>query len=337
LYLKNQRRLEMKTLSFDQKRELLFASERIVREAGEEILAQRGTKIFDTVDYKGHESSNIDIFARERVQAAIDRYLPELEGIVRFELRPFSKTLIEVDEHQPFVLIVDEIEGTTNTKRCLAAALEYQPLALVSLALSTSERLKDLVLSAVYTLDQGEVFSALCVDGDNFLTFRNGQVIQPSLVISTRGDSRKRILVVGYSNSHRIKKGEVEQALCDKKLKVYDGCRASGVDIINLLRNAIDAYIDLRHYWSTKDEQGKEKEAMLQVYDIAGVIPVAEGCGMKVTDAEGRSWWEYNLEDTIPLIVARPDIHQLILDTIKPFVEKWKGGEKNEVPSNQIL
>ena len=30
-------------------------------------------------------------------------------------------------------------------------------------------------------------------------------------------------------------------------------------------------------------------------------------------------------EDTIPLIVARPDIHQLILDTIKPFVKKWKG------------
>lgn len=314
----------METLSFNQKRDLLFALEKVARETGEEILTQRGKNIFDTVDYRGHESSIIDNFARERMQAALDRYLPQLEGIVRFELRPFSKALLESEKHQNFVLIIDEIEGTTNTKRCLAATLEYRPLALVSLALSLSESLNDLILSAVYAFDQGEVFSALCVADDNFLAFRNGQIIQPALVMPTLGDSRKRILVVGYSNSHRLKKGEVEQALYDKRLKVYDGCRASGMDIINLLRNATDAYIDLRHYWSTKDEKGQEKEAMLQVYDIAGVIPIAEGCGIKVTDAEGKSWREYNLEDTIPLVVARPDIHQLILDTIKPFVEKWK-------------
>ncbi len=318
----------MKTLSFDQKRDLLFALGYVVKEVGEEILTQRGSNIFDTADYKGHESSSIDIFARERVQAALDRHMPDLEGVVRFELRPFSKTLIEAKEHQHFVLIIDEIEGTTNTKRCLAAALEYRPLAIVSLALCTSESLQDLILGTVYTFDQGEVFSALRVSDNNFLVFRNNQIVQPSSVVSTRGDSRKRILVIGYSNSHRIEKGQLEQALYDQRLKVYEGCRASGMDIINLLRNGNDAYVDLRHYWSTKSDKGQEKEAMLQVYDIAGVIPIAEGCGMKVTDAEGRSWREYNLEDTIPLVVARPDIHQLILDTIKPFVEKWKGERK---------
>lgn len=310
-------------LSFDQRRDLLFCFEKIAREAGEEILTQRGLQIFDTVDYRGHESSNIDNFARKVIQSAIDRYLPNFEGILRFELHPYSKTLIETEKHQPLVLIIDEIEGTTNTKRCLASNFEYRPQALISLALSTSENLKDLILSAVYTLDQGEVFSALKVD-ENFLSFRNGQLIHPFLVTSTQGDSRKRVLVIGYSNSHRLKKGEIEQALYDKKMKVYDGCRASGMDIINLIRNQNDAYVDLRHYWSTKDEQGREKEAMLQIYDVAGVIPIAEGCGMKVSDAEGRSWREYNLENTIPLVIARPDIHQLILETIKPFIEKWK-------------
>jgi len=316
----------MKTLVFDKKKELLFALEKVVRETGREIIGQRGTSIFDTSDYKGHESSIIDSFARERMQAALDRHLPEFEGVIRFELRPFNKTLIEAQEHRPLVLIIDEIDGTTNTKRCLAANLEYRPMALVSLALSTSESLKDLVLGVVYTFDQDEVFSALCVSDDNFFGFRNGQVIKPSLILPTLGDSRRRILVVGYSNSHRLQKGEVEQALYDKKLKVYDGCRASGMDIINLIRNATDAYVDLRHYWSTKDEQGKEKEAMLQVYDVAGVIPVAESCGMRVTDAEGRSWREYGLNDTIPLVVARPDIHELILETVRPFIEKWKQG-----------
>lgn len=313
----------MKILSFDQKRDLLFALEKVIKKIGEEIINPRGTKIFDTVDYKKHESSSIDIFARERMQIALDRHLPELKGIVRFELKPYRKTLIET-EKQPFVLIINEIEETTNTKCCLVAALEYRPLGLISLALSTNKSLKDLVLSAVYTFDQGEVFSALCVSDDDFLTFRNGQVISPATVVSTQGDSHKRILVIGYSNSHRLKKGEVEQVLYDKGFKVYDGCHASGMDVISLLRNATDAYVDLRHYWSTKDRLGQEKEAMLQAYDIAGVISIAEGCKIKVTDAEGRSWREYNLEDTIPLIIAKPDIHQLILDTIKPFVEKWK-------------
>ncbi|HOK35074.1 MAG TPA: inositol monophosphatase family protein [Candidatus Pacearchaeota archaeon] len=315
----------MGKLSFSKKRDILFALEKIVRKTGEDILTQRGAKIFDTLDYKGHESSVIDNFARERMQAAIDSYLPELEGIVRFELRPFTKTLLETEEHQNLVLIIDEIEGTTNAKRCLAAAFEYQPLAIVSTALSLSENLKDLILSAIYTLDQGEVFSAINISDNDFLAFHNNRIISPSSIVLTQGDSRKRILVVGYSNSHRLQKGEVEQALYDKKLKVYDGCRASGMDIINLIRNSVDAYIDLRHYWSTKDEKGEEKEAMLQIYDVAGVIPIAEGCGLKVTDAEGKSWREYNLNDTIPLVISRPDIHQLILDTIKPFIEKWKG------------
>lgn len=301
----------------------MFAIETVAEEVGEEILTQRDMRIADTSDYKGHESSTIDGFARERLQAALDRHVPDFEGIARFELRPFSKTLLEAKTHSRLVLIIDEIEGTTNTKRCLASGFEFKPQALVSIAISLSENLKDLVLGAVYTLDNGEVFSALRADGNDFLAFHGKRVINPQMVIQTRGDSRKRILVIGYSNSHRSQKGEVEQALYDKGLKVYDGCRASGMDVINIVRNLYDAYVDLRHFWSTKKD-GQESEAMLQVYDIAGAVPIAEGCGLMVTDAEGKPWQEYGLEDTIPLVVARPDIHGIILKTIFPFIEKWK-------------
>lgn len=317
----------MNDLTVDQKRKYMLALETTVREVGEQILSQRGTGIADTHDYKGHESSTIDVYARERMQALLDRHIPDFEGIIRFELRPYTKTLIETQEHRHLVLIIDEIDGTTNTKRCLAANLEYRPLAIVSVALSTSESLKDLVAGVVYALDQGDVFSAFRVEGTNFLAFHNRLLIDPEAIVQTRGDSRKRVLVIGYSNSYRLKKGELEQALYDQKVKVYEGCRASGMDIINMLRNYADAYIDLRHYWSTKDDQGEEKEAMLEVYDIAGVIPIAEGCGLIVTDAEGKSWEGYSLEDTMPLVVARPDIHSLILETIRPLVEEWKGGK----------
>jgi len=316
----------MSALTFEKKRDLLFALEKVVAEVGQAILGHQGSKIFDTGDYKGHDSSSIDTFAREQMQAALDRHAPEVEGTIRFELKPIVKSFIEAETHDPLVLIIDEIEGTTNTKRCLASSLGHRPQALISVALSTSESLRDLVIGVVYTLDQGEVFSALRVSEDHFLAFRDQKIIVPSTVITSRGDSRKRILVIGYSNSYRIKKGELEQALYDKGLKVYDGCRASGMDTINLIRNGTDAYVDLRTFWSTKNQKGHEQEAMLQVYDIAGVIPIAEGCGMKVTDAEGKSWQEYNLESSIPLVIARPDIHQLILDTIRPLVDRWKQG-----------
>jgi fructose-1,6-bisphosphatase/inositol monophosphatase family enzyme len=314
-----------KNLSFSEKRTFLSALEKIVKEAGEQILTQRGTEIGDTHDFKGHESSVIDAFAREKIYAAIERHLHHFEGIIRTELLPFIRTLIEVSEHNQLVLIIDEIEGTTNTKRCLTANLEYRPLAAVSVALSLSESLKDLVVGAVYTLDRGEVFSAFRVDENDFLAFHNHRRIDPEEVIHIRGDSKKRVLVIGYSNSHRLEKGELEQVLYDQEMKTYEGCRASGMDIVNLLRNHSDAYIDLRHYWSTKDSQNQEKEAMLQIYDIAGIVPIAEGCGLKVTDAEGKSWKDYNLDDTIPLIVSRPAVHQEIINAIKPLVEKWKG------------
>lgn len=316
----------MLELNVRKKMELMLALEMVAKEAGEEIMNKWCEKIFDTHDYKGHESSSIDDYAREKVQAALDRYFPEFEGTVRFELRPYTKALIEVEQHQPLVLIIDEIDGTTNTKRCLASNLEYRPQAVISIALSLSESLKDLIIGVIYTLDQRELFSAFRVTDEEFLSFYNQKLISPESIIHTKGDSRKRVLVIGYSNSHRLKKGELEQILYGQKFRVYEGCRASGMDIVNLIRNHNDAYIDLRHYWSTKDEKGKEKEAMLEVFDIASVLAIAEGCGLKITDAEGKSWKDYCLEDTIPLVIARPDIHQAILETIKPLVEKWKNG-----------
>lgn len=311
-------------LDVNQKRSLMIALEKVVAETGKHVLTQRGTEISDTHHFKGHESSTIDAYAREMMQAAIDHHIPEFEGVVYFELRPYNRSIVGEKDHRNWALIIDEIEGTTNAKRCLAGPLPHRPSSLVSAALSMSDSLRDLIAGAVFTLDTEEVFSAFCVAGNQWMAFHNQKMLLPETFANAKGDSQKRVLVIGYSNSHRLKKGELEQALYDRGLRVYEGCRSSGMDIIYLLRNGIDAYIDLRHFWSTKNKEGKEKEAMLQVYDIAGVIPIAEGCGLKVTDASGNSWQGYNLEHTIPLVVSRPDIYEMIIEIVRPFAEKWK-------------
>lgn len=309
-------------MRFDEVKAFHHAMTHIVQAVGENLLLS--TRIVeDTHDYKGHESSSLDDVARQLMQEYLNKYLEDFEGTVRLELRPYAITLLEKTTHNPLTMIIDEIEGTTNTKRCMASNFDYRPQALISMALSFSDSLKDLAVGSVYTLDRGEVFSAFKVDA-HFLAFHNNQIIYEDEIVKTKGDSKKRVLVIGYSNSHRLQKGQLEQALYDSGLKVYEGCRSSGMDVINIIRNSADAYIDLRSFWSAKDDEGHEKEAMLQTYDIAGVIPIAEGCGLKVSDAEGNPWRNYELEDQIPLVVSRPDIYDKIISVVKPLAEKWK-------------
>lgn len=313
-------------VSYEDARQYLFAIEAITRGVGEALLGlnwQSG-RITDTHDIRGHESSTIDAFARERIVTLIEQFLPNFHGDIRLELDPYHRQPIgAASNKRPLMLIIDEIEGTTNAKRCQASVFDYRPHSGISIALSTSGRLGDLIASSFYALDQGEVFSAISVGSGCYAALRDRTLIDPADIVETRGDSKRRIIVAGYSNGHRLKKGELEQVLYDCGLKVYDGCRASGMDIINLVRNSFDAYVDLRHFWSTKAADGREKEAMLQVYDIAGVIAFAAGCGLAVSDATGGRWQNYAVEDTIPLVVARPDIHQQILDTIAPLVASW--------------
>ncbi|MCX6809714.1 MAG: hypothetical protein NTZ65_03140 [Candidatus Berkelbacteria bacterium] len=236
--------------------------------------------------------------------------------------------MVENTTHNPMYLVCDELEGTTNAKRCFSSPIKHRPQSTVSMALLSAKNLGSLVASAVYLLNhapgEGRVYSAVLIEHDQYLVTLDRTELPAKSIVNTHGDSINRILVIGYSNTHRRKKGDVEQLLADQKFRIYDGCRASSMDVINIIRNEYDAYVDLRHFWSTKGSDGVEKEAMLEVYDIAGVLPIALGCGLTVTDATGNSLNGYELDATIPLVIARPDIHEKILETIQPLVQEWK-------------
>ena len=301
----------------------LFSIEKIVKDVGKTLLETNFKEISDTHTYNGHESSTLDETARELMQNAIERYLPLFQGIIRCELRPFKKTSLESPKDESLCLIIDELDGTTNTKRAFSGAIRTRPVASISVALSASENIGDIAVGAVFTLDTDDIFSSMKVGRELFLAFHNGRILDPQKLKYTQGDSKKRVCVAGYSNSHRKKKAELEDALWTRGFRPYEGCRASSMDVINIIRNGFDAYIDMRHFWSTKDERGEEKESMLQAYDIAGVLPTAIGCGLAVTDAEGNNVAKYTLRDTIPLIIARADILETILTATRPLVFEW--------------
>jgi len=102
------------------------------------------------------------------------------------------------------------------------------------------------------------------------------------------------------------------------------------MDIINIYRNAYDAYIDVRAAWPgdtelfVPDNDGKPKvkqNAMLQAYDISAVLPFALGVGFYATDVWGENLEKYDLNSQIPLVIARNGLLlEQILETIAPLV-----------------
>lgn len=304
----------------------------VVKKSGQAILAYRGP-ISDTGEHFGHELSTIDEYARSIVIKYLDELLPNIDGIRRFELRPVDIKALDSDEHREqkgarrLVLIIDEIDGTANTKRELANLREGDiplPQASTSIGVCKGKNIGSVQVGAIYTFDTGEVFSALRT-GSTFLTFKNDRLIRSSEHTEIYGDSVARIIIAGYSNSNRFEKAKWESAVYQTGIKPYEGSRSSSIDVINIIRGRFDAYVDARALW------GADSGAKLQAYDISASIPIALGAGFTVSDCDGNSWGKYNLNDSIPLVVSRSKtLHRRILSAVEPLVEELrtaKGGE----------
>lgn len=304
----------------------------VVIQAGESILSYRGP-IIDTGTHHGHEQSTIDNHARSVVNNLLDQAFPDIEGIRRFEDRPINIKLLsshahdhtDNNAHTSFVFIIDEVDGTTNTKRVLANLKEGEtprPDAATSIAICSDEKLGSLQVSAIYTFDSKDCFSAMRV-GNGFIAFRNDRILRQTEYGEALGDSASRIIVAGYSNNNRLEKGKWEDQLYNTaKLRVYEGCRASTIDIIKIIRGEYDAYVDPRALW------GKESGAKLQAYDISGAIGIALGAGFEVSDVYGNSWTQYDLNSEIPIVISRSkQLHAKILKVIEPLLSM---GSQNE-------
>lgn len=299
----------------------------VVRKAGEHILSYRGL-VYDTGVQYGHEASNIDDYATSVVSTLLDEMYENVDGIRRFEHRQVDITVKNKTDVRPsgkLVFIIDEIDGTTNTKRVLSNlqpfSAEPHPQAGTSIAICTGENLDTLRTGAIYTFDTGETFSAQRVAEDYFFAFRNGIKInfEDRQFENAKGDSVNRIMVIGYSNKNRLEKGRWEDKLHNKaKFRVYEGCRASSIDVINMTRGNFDAYVDARALW------GEKSGAMLQAYDISAAIAIAKGYGFIVTDVFGEPYQKYGLNDAIPIVISRSQmIHEKILETIRPLTKRY--------------
>lgn len=308
----------------------------VVKTAGEAILNFEGS-IYDMGESHGQDESSLDEEARNLVNKLLDKTFPLIGGVRRFELRPINVIRLG-DETNPKTLcfIIDEIDGTTNTKRELAMRglmKDLVPRGGVCIAISETESLAGIQVGAVFAMDRRTVYTASHIGGGSFHSYQGNERIMDDTHGLQRGDDKVRIMCVGYSNRNRLNKGFIEYALFNAaELVTYgDGVRSSSMDIINIFRNAYDAYVDVRAIWPQltelliNDGEGNPKvkeNAMLQAYDVSAVLPFALGVGFYATDVWGNSLGKYDLNSQIPLVIARNGIIQeQILETIKPLVD----------------
>lgn len=315
--------------SFNLLRQYMFALEDVVREVAEKIRAYKGP-VQDIKHIRGHEESSLDTLAYEWAMGSLRKnlgrfhdddqfkgqYLCELHELE--DLPPREPTGTAEDKRQVFR--IDEIDGTTNTKRNKASKLCYAPNASVSIALCDDESMGSIKLGTVCDLQNMNIFSGMLVDGE-YMTFCNRVLLDPKDFEEKHGDTSTRIMVVGYSNRERIKKGHLEQAILEadktkKDFRIYDGSRSSSIDILNIIRNQFDAYIDPRAIWP-------DSGAMLYPYDIAGVIPIAYGCGLEISDIYGEPIGNHSgRNEPLHIIIARKGLKDTLVKILEPFLKR---------------
>lgn len=298
---------------------------RVASEGAGKILNFDG-QIMDIEIKHGHELSSIDEFARSTINNLLDREFPNIEGTRRFEYMPYDFKIIHEansdnlpsEKSRKYVLILDEIDGTTNCKRELANRRGNEtptPHSTTSIAVCRNTSVDSAVVGVMHTFDTRDTYSAFRI-GNVCFSFKNEEIAQTKEYQNVKGDTATRVIVAGYSNKNRLEKGKWEDALYNKgKLRVYEGSRASSIDVINIIRGQYDAYIDPRALW------GKQSGAMLQAYDVAAAVPIARGYGFEVTDVYGKTLSSYKLNDAIPIVISRSkELHRKILDTITPLL-----------------
>lgn len=315
--------------------------EKLVQAVGDEVKALTEAQDKKNEDH-GHQSSSVDEFASNTMTFQLNRIYNlshlkdwnmwlQYEDVVAFASADGASATVEDAAFAP-VAVIDEIDGTTNTKRACAGHLPFElPKSAVTIAVK-HDRMSDIFeVGAIYAMDTRQVFSGIWSEGE-YAAYCDGKLIEVGSCDMPKGDSKMRIIVPCYSNVHYEHSAEIMTAIDSglagshdaKQSECYGGCRSSTMDIIDILRNLYDAYVDIRADWTLESEL--RTNSVLRLYDIAAVVPIAQGAGLKVAFSDGRDFSLTGLETDGPVavVIGRPIIVDEILESIRPIVSRFK-------------
>jgi fructose-1,6-bisphosphatase/inositol monophosphatase family enzyme len=256
-----------------------------------------------------------DFFARYGIKADVS-----------FETEEGCFIAIEVANGCRLRLIIDPIDGTKACDNWKAGGDCPLPApgSAVSIA-AVCPVVGEIVASAVYCFDLGEVFSSVYLGPDEvgrpqYASFRNETVLPRLGMLEENAISAKRRVLCGdYNSKALVELARLKLALMEKGLNPTFGglTGSSATDMINVVRGSFCVCLDCRAlcgkggsvpYW----------------YDIAGSEPVARGRGLTVfvTDSEGKalSGGDHEIRTPVGFVVARPGLEDIVVEAIRATV-----------------
>jgi fructose-1,6-bisphosphatase/inositol monophosphatase family enzyme len=313
---------------------------KVVRIAGLKIM-DFAEQVKDTQEFHGHSSSTIDAHAEvvmtgtfaevyERHRRSLGDWAINLEyedAAAWLAAAGYFPTEEERAAHP--VAIIDEIDGTTNVKRAVAAPLlaNKNPKSAVCIALKRTRDSSDIECGAIYAIDADCVFAGMRAEKD-YIAFRERELINRDDCVEPVGDGKYRIIVPCYSNRHHAKCAELQEAIESRvnegMCECYGGCRSSTIDVIDIIRNQYDAYVDCRELWT--GEEDLKTNSVLRVYDVAATIPIARGAGLKVVTPRGEEFSSANTNgrDPLSVIIGRPQAVEQVVRAIERLLDSLK-------------
>lgn len=302
---------------------------KVVRSTGEYVLGLERSKIFDTVEVARHQFSTVDAEAGSFLRKSIKEFMGTFRGTVLEESDIPRRIPNAADIVYPIV-VCDAVEGSTNAKRGLASHLRRPLWAGTSAMILERSTLASIAASAFFDFASGKVFSSVRAEPGSFISFADGTIIPQSEVTPLRGDSQLYAIVPGYSHGNITSRADVERALLSVGVRSTGGSRSSAQDLVDLLCNQADAYVDLRALFSGQTDS---RDEVLHAWDVGGILPVLDGLGFVIMDAHGRGWQQSCFGEHLALIVTRPSMGQQVLQALQGLPYMMSNTEDAELMS----
>ncbi|MFH1354297.1 MAG: hypothetical protein ABIH36_03325 [bacterium] len=285
---------------------------RVARKTGDHVLSMGADDIHDTENVHGHQYSTADDVAASALRRVISEVMPDFTSDVVEEADGRRATGRELKYP---IMVCDALEGSTNTKRALASKNRGRPIfgGTSAMVLERAE-LSSIVACAVYDFASKSVYSAVRTEPGSFLAFLNRELIPQAEVQEARGDSQWYAVVPGYSHGNVKARCEVEEAIQAAGGRTTGGCRSSLQDLLDMVSNQVDAYVDLRALFSGGTEGSDE---VLHPWDVGGALPVLDGLGFTITDENGVGWQKRCFGEPLTLIAARPSLAKKVLEAVQ--------------------
>lgn len=317
-----EKRTQAIMLPAERKRLMLQLIE-VVRGTAAYVLGLNKERVRDTVQESGHQFSTVDDEAAGMMLRLIAEVMRDFTGGVVEESK-IPRGIVDLSKLKFPCMVCDAVEGSTNAKRGLAATVRRPILAGTSAVILERDRLDSVAASAFYDFSSGQVFSSVRTEYGCYLSFIDEKIVTDESVTEIRGDSQAYVIVPEYSNDNDAAREEVVRALNKANFHTIGGTRSSAQDLVNILCNQVDAYVDLRALFP--GPTGRRDE-VLHFWDVGALLPVLEGFRFVICDEQRKGWMEHSCNERVVLVVTRPSLGESVLRAIEgvSFVCKTEG------------